>query len=1088
VRADIVQNASEGGASMVDVFVSYASEDRDRVRGIVADIEAIGCSVWWDREIGAGSAFDREIEKAIDEAHCIVVVWSRHSVESEWVRTEANEGLEKGTLVPVAIEPVKPPLAFRRTQTIDYATPDARASLVAAIVRLLPAAPGGDALPCVGRARELERVEQHLARTRAGEGGCVLFAGEAGVGKTRLSLETGRLAQAGDCLVLRGHCLDMDAVSPYQPLLEQIAEGTRALTPEQLRRTLGDNATEISRLMPELRQRFPDIPPYPTLPPDQERRYLLHGIGEFIARAAVARPLVLVFEDLHWADESTCILLRQLAERVKKERVLLVGTYRDTDLAPTTPFGRTLQDLVRERLADVITLGRLSRTQLVELLVRRYAAEPPEALVELVYAETEGNPFFVEEVLRHLQDAGKLLTDAGRFRDAIEIADTEVPRSVRLIIEDRIGRVSPGCRDVLTLAAVSGRTFEFDLLVGADAKRDEDALLDAVEEGVQKRLIEDVSADRIARYRFVHEQIRQTLLATLSLPRRQRLHLRVADALEALHAGRVEKAASEIGHHLYNAGSAAPADRTARQLTLAGERAFGALAFEDALRHFDLALAVLARSDDHTERARLNALRAAALRGAERIPESLEALAAAIALSTDPGEKDAYRLQRSRLLLDIWRGSETVEELEALLVRARAENDPRRELDVQSTLSRAYYVMSLDRTGFAEKCRDAYRRTVDLARAQGDLRTLATALVAGAQLVDYWPEDAPRARVDLDEAARIGRETGDEEISIDAATARLNISDREDQEDEGERILQRILARRDPVRLNAHYFRMMWGTLGTGRLERCVEICDAGIALAQRIGAEPVQYPTIKSLALMQLGRFADAHAALDAEVADSAHRFGAALQSLGRMQYEDHVGDHAAAIERSAHVIAESKVLNRAWMLQWTCELLAGLAPDCAGDDPLLTRIAAQIADTGIPPSDLGRAAIALARGDVEGAERLLTANPLPEFRVVTIAVRLDHLRLLTDVLAAGGRWAEAQTRIDEALAVARAKQLPSELWQLLARLAKVERGAGRSTAADAALAEARSIRATIAGTIADPRHRSCFLGGARAVRLGLV
>ena len=134
--------------------------------------------------------------------------------------------------------------------------------------------------------------------------------------------------------------------------------------------------------------------------------------------------------------------------------------------------------------------------------------------------------------------------------------------------------------------------------------------------------------------------------------------------------------------------------------------------------------------------------------------------------------------------------------------------------------------------------------------------------------------------------------------------------------EDSEQLLERLVARRDPIRLNAHYFRMMWFALGQGKPERCVEICDAGIVLAYRIGALPVQYPTIKALALIELGRFGEAWSALDQEIADDAHRFGVALQDLGRLQYEVSVGAFEAALARAPRVIAESHVLVRAWML----------------------------------------------------------------------------------------------------------------------------------------------------------------------------
>jgi tetratricopeptide (TPR) repeat protein len=1065
---------------MVDVFVSYSSQDRDRVRGLVGEIEAVGYSVWWDREIGAGATFDREIEKHIDEAHCIVVVWSKNSVESEWVRTEANEGLVRGNLVPVAIEAVKPPLAFRMLQTIDIASPEAGANLVSAIAKLLPPPAVTDGLPCVGRGRELERVRDAVGRAKQGTGSLLLFSGEAGVGKTRMALEAERLARGAGVLVLRGHCSDVESAPPYEPLLEQIERISRLLGPDAMRQAMAENAPELAKLIPELRQRYADIPPYPTLPPEQERRYLLHGVAEFVARGALAQPLMLVFEDLHWADESTSILLRYLAERLRAEPVLLIGTYRDAELAPGGPFGRVLQELTRERLVEDLRLSRLGRREIVELLVRQFGAEPPDALVELIFSETEGNPFFIEEVVRHLLDAGKLLTDAGKFRADVEIADDEVARGVRLIVEDKVGRASEPCQEILTVAAVAGRIFAFDLLVKADSRHDEDDVLDAIEEAEKKRLIEDVSQDRVARYRFVHEQIRQTLLAGLSMPRRQRLHLRVADALESLHAREIGKYAGEIGHHLYQAGSAADPARTAQHLGAAGERAMAALAFEDALKLFDLAVGVVA-DGEAAFLARLQGLRSDALRGAGRIPESLQALTLAVAVAQSQETRDDLTLQRCRMLLDIWRGDEAVEDLERLLKRAQGASDSAREFETQRVVARAYYVMSLDHQGYADKCKMAYERTIELARAQGAKQALGAALIATTQLVDYWPEYRPQAVAHIEEARAIAEEIGDEELQIDVASRLFGqtLAD-------VEALLVRLLARRDPVRLNAHYFRMMWFTLATGEPQRCVEICDAGIELAYRIGTLPVQYPTIKALALMELGRFGDAWTALDAEIADEAHRFGAALAELGRLQHDIHVGDYEAALARAPHVIAESHALVRAWMLRWITSALASLAPLFFGESAVLDRIDSLLGETQSPPIAVDLAALALGRGDPGAARAALAAGI--DRGSPTFNSPLAALQLTAEIEAAEGQWAPAREAIVAAVAMARERHSRNQLWRLLGQQARIETALGLNETADKTRAEAKALLAELSATVPDLGQRSALLQGRVAQRLGLV
>lgn len=941
--------------------------------------------------------------------------------------------------------------------------------------------PGGDAsggvladqerTPYVGRVTERERLQAMVERAAEGRGGLVLVSGEAGVGKTRIVQEVAATAERRGMTVLVGHCIDMEAPPPYQPLVEHIQQAARALSPEALRELLGENAPEIGKLMPELRQRYDDIPETPALPPEQERRYLLHGVGEFVERAARARPLLLVYEDLHWADESTLLLLRDLAPRLAGAPVLAIGTYRHTALSPERPFAATLEALLRGRHAEDVVLGPFGEREVAALLRGRAGQEPPAELVELVHSETQGNPFFVEEVFRHLREVGKLFDDEGHFRAGIEIADTEVPRGVRLVLGRRLQSVSEACRKALTAAAVIGRVVPFDLLLRC-AGVDEDTLLDALDEAVAAHLVEDQSRDREARYAFVHEQIRQTLLSGLSLPRRQRLHLRVADALDALYGVEDEAHAAEAAHHLYGAGAAAPAERTLSALRRAAERALASVAFEDVLRYVAWAEEV----EDEGARAAFEGLRARALRGLGRMDDALASLARA--LERMPAGPDAGELlhQRARLLLDLFRGGEARDDLLPLLERARAASDRERELRLLLDLGRAEYILSLDSPGHAERSRDAYEKAFALAEALGDRRSMAQALIPTCWFVDYWADYHDTAFANAEKAIALARELDDEDIWIDASISRVRLLDRSEGMLEAERLRERLEARRDPVRLKEHLFWMMWQHWMQGQLARSIATCDRGIELAEQLGSAPVQYGSIKAIALTDAGRFDEVEAALAQEVTDAEHPFGQAMQRLGRAIYLDRLDALDAAAAAALDALRRAEAVSRVWMQSWLVALLGSLAVRMGEKGVELSREVERAAKGGFALPDTVVARRALVEGDPERARKLLESAREGQQRGGMLRFWIDAGELHAAALLACGRADEAAAVARKALAAAEAAGALAHVWRIGVRLAEALDACGETQEAAATRAAARELHIALAARIDDPVLRSAF------------
>ncbi|RJP20710.1 MAG: hypothetical protein C4520_11175 [Candidatus Abyssobacteria bacterium SURF_5] len=445
--------------------------------------------------------------------------------------------------------------------------------------------------PFVGREIERAELRRFLEQARGGRGALVLVGGEPGVGKTRLCEELMIEARSHGFLTLTGHCYQMEGAPFYIPFVEAIELAARIVEPAALRLALGDSAPEVAKLMPRLRTLFRDIPPSAEMPPELERYYMFNGVRDFIERAAGVQPMLLIIEDLQWADDATLLLLQHVVQQVHEMPVYILGTYRDSELEVSISLARCLEELVRRRLDYRIALKPLPETNVMAMLRGRTGKEPPAAFVQAVFEETEGNPFFVEELFKHLAEEGKLFDAEGRWRADLRIDELNVPESVRLVVGHRLARVSDQCRRALTAGAIIGRGFGFELL-GQVANLDEDTLLDAIDDAERAQLVTSKTERGQARISFAHDLIRHALVSSLSAPRRQRLHLRVADAMERLYADALEERAAAMAYHLSEAGAAADRIKTVTYLALAGDRALKASAFEDALRHYDDALSL----------------------------------------------------------------------------------------------------------------------------------------------------------------------------------------------------------------------------------------------------------------------------------------------------------------------------------------------------------------------------------------------------------------------------------------------------------------------------------------------------------------
>jgi class 3 adenylate cyclase/tetratricopeptide (TPR) repeat protein len=498
--------------------------------------------------------------------------------------------------------------------------------------------------PFVGRERERSTLREYVSRASVGHGTFVVVGGRTGVGKTRLVEEIGTEAEQTGLHFLGVRCDEVSQSDPYLPFVEILEVARRRISTDQFRVCLGEHAGVIARLLPNLRRVYADIPPAADLPPSEERRYLFTAVQETLAALAAIRPMVVLIDDLHYADARSLLLLEHLATKIGGLPILVGATYTTEDITPTNEMRATLDRLQRRRAVRLFALDDLDEPDVADLLVEIVGSTPPPEVVRALFRATQGNPFFLDEVIRQLGDEGRLL--AGGGWDALVDRDVDVPESVRLAIENKLALLRPETRRVLMTMSLLGRDFGFELL---EALRElpEDDLVDSLDEAERARLITSAIDGPSVRFAFAHDLIRRTLADDISLTSAQRLHVRLADALEQVHAASLSEHAGAIAHHLESAGRWADRDRTLRFLVMAGERALEAAAYSEALAHFEHASGRLA-PDDTARRARV-------LEGMGTAERSLGHLDEALARwndALDAMEQQGDALAVARLCLD----------------------------------------------------------------------------------------------------------------------------------------------------------------------------------------------------------------------------------------------------------------------------------------------------------------------------------------------------------------------------------------------------------------------------------------------------
>jgi DNA-binding NarL/FixJ family response regulator len=875
----------------------------------------------------------------------------------------------------------------------------------------------------IGRQGEIAALWRLLEQARAGVPRVALIGGEPGIGKTQLLRELARRAAAEGVGVLRGGASDAEGMPPYLPFLQALGRYIRAADLASLREQAGAAAGPLSALLPELHDRLGDAPAGYQLPPEQARLRLYDALSDFLAAIGAQRGLLLLIDDLQWADPATLDLICHIARRHESDGypapLLRLGAYREGEVAHHTAFGRAVAELNRLRLLTTLTLQPLSRDA-IEGLAANYLGAPAEPRMgQLLLAHSEGNPFFAEELLRGWMETGAI-ERAGQRWELSTPDPPALPASVTIAIHQRLARLAPQIVDLLRAGAIIGREFDTALLAdvaGLPAEQIEEWLRDAV--GAQLLRVEPSGA-----FAFSHDKIRESLYEEVTAARRRRLHEFIGQALEGRSDQGGPRRLDELAFHFTRGGDRA---RGAAYSLLAAESARRAYAPDTAIVHYRAALGQIEPDDARRGELLVDLGEAALLAGVERAAiDSFESARIWFELASMPiaGGRAAHRLGQAW-----WR-------LEALA-----------------------------------EARRAFEAALTLLEGHAGAETVEALLDYGSLLAVSLHEQAAglaHARRGLDLAQRIG----EDRLAIAATRSVGNLLVRANMLATGTPLLERALALAtdadDPaeaaecIACLSHAY--SWG----GEFTRLAPITELRLAYAKRCH-DPYQLRHVYSyqakLAIIQ-GRWDDARQLLGVAHSMVAHVASPEPRALlqifeGELAYWQ--GDYATAEQLFNEANAAFRAIGPGplvWFLGLSAlaQLALGKpeeARTCAAE---LAELAAALPADAIPTAAVTTylAIIALALGDhdliVHCRERLI------DHRGQWHNFLVD--RLLGQIAIAQGDWDAAQIALDAAEATARAGDLAPEL--ALVMLAQADLAAARG-GRDSTAEERRRLAAAL-------------------------
>lgn len=930
----------------------------------------------------------------------------------------------------------------------------------------------------IGREAQFAALDALVAQTRAGTSHIALLAGEAGIGKSRLVGEIQTQAAARGFAALSGRCFEQDRALPYAPLIDLLRAFGSGATDDTHANPFGENAAALSQLVPELVPSPATNVPSTFVDAEQDKRRLFHALTQFFNHTT---PCVIALEDLHWSDDTTLEWVLYFARQLRQQPVLLLLTYRSDEIQPA--LNQLLAALARMSFVQEYALTRLSRDEVDAMLraIFNLSQSPRADFLDALYALTEGNPFFVEEVLKSLIASGDIYYESGEWTRK-PLRELQIPRTVQVAVQQRTKQLSTQARELLTLAAVMGQRFEFSLLQSITQKSERELLIQ-LKELMSAQLVLEESDERFV---FRHALTRQAIDAELMARERKHLHRAVAEAMSAAEA---RYPASELAYHFFEAGAWQPAlDWSVR----AGEQAKQLFAHVEALSHYERARQCAVALGSVPQIAAMDHAEGQVHYARGHFRQAIEAYERALAQTSDPRE-------RARVQADIGTAYANLADGRAFDFLNEALSVLNDETDLKQV---ALVLLWLGRSYHYRGEYDEALRNFERARALSEPRDDADTL----RFVYVWTAAALMMSARFEESmewARRGVELGVAKRYLPAIVI-ANVYLAQDAEYLGRWSELDEYARRgiEAARQADWRYMVLWGSVEKvsalyyrGELHQGVQAARECVALAQELG-EPravMQVIILRTQFETVLGAEEIAQALVDPIIVESDKAIDVAYRCLTRLAavrlalQRGEWSKARAYCDECADLLAVSNVPVAQMEL-------GGLRADAYCEFGVVDEAGRIVDETLAQTRETGARQFEMAARRVQGkilAKQNKFAEAVTAYETaIALGEKLGSRMELAvtcfdrgQLYAASGNATAARADLTRARELCQAMNARALLWRVHAALGKLEQGQKHSAEAEEAYSAARSIVEALAVEMSDSFQSNLRARAAQAI-----